>query len=66
MDNKTSLVIAHRLTTVEKCNRIAVIENGQVVEDGEFQTLIEGGGNFAKLAKGMGQAEAKETAKTEN
>lgn len=28
MENKTALVIAHRLTTVEKCNRIVVIENG--------------------------------------
>jgi ATP-binding cassette subfamily B protein len=36
MENKTALVIAHRLTTVEKCNRIVVIENGQVAEDGEF------------------------------
>lgn len=36
MVNRTSIVIAHRLTTVEKCTRIAVIENGQVAEEGNF------------------------------
>jgi len=28
MKNRTSIIVAHRLTTVEKCNRIAVIEDG--------------------------------------
>ena len=32
MENRTSIVVAHRLTTVEKCNRVAVIEDGQIVE----------------------------------
>jgi subfamily B ATP-binding cassette protein MsbA len=36
MQNRTSIVIAHRLTTVEKCSRIAVIEDGKVVEEGKF------------------------------
>ena len=36
MHNRTSIVIAHRLTTVEKCSRIAVIEDGKVVEEGKF------------------------------
>jgi subfamily B ATP-binding cassette protein MsbA len=34
MQNRTSMVIAHRLTTVEACSRLVVLENGQVVEDG--------------------------------
>jgi len=34
MDGRTSIVIAHRLTTVEKCSRIVVLENGKVKEDG--------------------------------
>lgn len=36
MIGRTSIVIAHRLTTVEKCNRVVVIEDGQVAEEGYF------------------------------
>lgn len=36
MQGRTSIVVAHRLTTVEKCNRIAVIEDGVVIEEGTF------------------------------
>jgi len=36
MKNRTSVVIAHRLTTVEQCDRIAVLEDGVIVEDGNF------------------------------
>lgn len=58
MHNRTSIVIAHRLTTVEKCTRIAVIEDGRVVEEGKFQELKnKDGGNFAKLAAGLKKAE---------
>ena len=39
MENRTSIVIAHRLTTVEKCSRVAVIEDGVVVEEGTFNQL---------------------------
>ena len=39
MKNRTSIVIAHRMTTVEKCNRVAVIENGVIVEEGGFNEL---------------------------
>lgn len=36
MQGRTSIVVAHRLTTVEKCNRIAVIDDGVVIEEGSF------------------------------
>jgi ABC-type multidrug transport system fused ATPase/permease subunit len=36
MEGKTSIVIAHRLSTVEKCDRILVLESGALVEEGEF------------------------------
>ena len=36
MGERTSIVIAHRLTTVEKCDRIVVIGEGRVIEDGKF------------------------------
>ena len=39
MVGRTSIVIAHRLTTVEKCSRIVVIEDGHVVEEGRFNDL---------------------------
>jgi ABC-type multidrug transport system fused ATPase/permease subunit len=39
MQNRTSIVIAHRLTTVEKCTRVVVIEDGKVVEEGRFNDL---------------------------
>ena len=32
MKNRTSIVVAHRLTTVEKCSRVAVIEDGKIVK----------------------------------
>ena len=54
MDGRTSLVIAHRLTTVEKCSRLAVIEDGQIVEEGTFHDLQKkDNGVFANLAAGM-------------
>jgi ABC-type multidrug transport system fused ATPase/permease subunit len=51
MIGRTSIVIAHRMTTVEKCNRIAVIENGVIVEEGSFSDLQnKEGGYFSQLA----------------
>jgi len=53
MEDRTAIVIAHRLTTVEKCTRIAVIENGKIIEEGSFSDLKNQGGYFASLANGM-------------
>ena len=54
MIGRTSIVIAHRLTTVEKCNRVVVIEDGRIVEEGKFGDLKnQEGGFFANLAAGM-------------
>jgi len=41
MTGRTSIVVAHRLTTVEKCNRLAVIEDGKIAEEGTFEGLIK-------------------------
>jgi ABC-type multidrug transport system fused ATPase/permease subunit len=46
MQNRTSIVIAHRLTTIEKCDRIIVLESGTVVEDGGFKELKQKEGGF--------------------
>ena len=54
MKERTSIVIAHRLSTVEKCDRIVVLEGGRLVEEGKFDELKQKeGGVFAQLASGM-------------
>lgn len=61
MENRTSIVIAHRLTTVEKCTRLVVIEDGKVVEEGAPKDLKKkDGGYFANLSKGMRKQENQE------
>jgi ATP-binding cassette, subfamily B, bacterial MsbA len=49
MHNRTTLVIAHRLSTVEKANRILVLEGGRVVECGAHQELLVSNGTYAAL-----------------
>ena len=49
MKNRTSLVIAHRLSTVIHCDKIIVISHGQVVEEGTHQELIDKNGMYANL-----------------
>ena len=62
MVDRTSIVIAHRLTTVEKCNRVVVIEDGVVVEEGKFNDLKNmQDGYFAHLAAGMQKKERRES-----
>lgn len=51
MDKRTTLVIAHRLATVLKADRILVVENGKIVEEGSHQQLIQQDGLYARLAK---------------
>jgi ATP-binding cassette subfamily B protein len=46
---RTALIIAHRLSTVETADRVLVIHDGRVVEDGSPDELISGGGRFAQL-----------------
>ena len=49
MQNRTSIVIAHRLSTVENADRIMVMEQGEIVESGSHDDLIAQGGHYAKL-----------------
>ncbi|MEP5937835.1 MAG: ABC transporter transmembrane domain-containing protein [Erythrobacter sp.] len=51
MEERTTLVIAHRLATVRNADRIVVMEDGQIVEQGTHAQLSEAGGLYAKLAK---------------
>lgn len=49
MKNRTSLVIAHRLSTIQKADHILVLSEGQVVEEGDHQYLMEQHGLYRKL-----------------
>jgi ATP-binding cassette subfamily B protein len=51
MRGRTTLVIAHRLATVLKADRILVIEDGRIVEEGTHRSLVGKGGTYARLAK---------------
>jgi ATP-binding cassette, subfamily B, bacterial len=49
MEGKTVVAIAHRLSTLREMDRIIVLENGQIVEDGNHERLKEGGGVYQRL-----------------
>ena len=48
-EGRTTLVIAHRLATVRRADKIVVMERGQMVEEGDHATLIARGGAYARL-----------------
>ncbi len=49
MKNRTSIVIAHRLSTVAELDRIIVLDHGEIVEDGSHKKLLAKNGSYAKL-----------------
>ena len=51
MRGRTTLVIAHRLATVKKADRILVMDNGRIAEDGTHEVLVKKGGLYARLAR---------------
>ncbi len=46
---RTTLVVAHRLSTIKNADRIAVIADGQITEEGDHQTLLQNNGLYAEL-----------------
>ncbi len=51
MANRTTIVIAHRLATVRAADRIVVMDDGRIVEEGRHDTLVKSNGLYARLAK---------------
>lgn len=49
MEGRTAIVIAHRLSTVQRMNRIIVLDNGMIAEQGSHQKLLAANGTYAKL-----------------
>jgi subfamily B ATP-binding cassette protein HlyB/CyaB len=48
-ENRTVIMIAHRLTTLRHASRIVAIETGRLVEDGTHEALLRAGGRYAQL-----------------
>ncbi len=50
---KTIIVIAHRLSTLRRCNTIHFLDTGKIVDSGSYQELIEGNSKFRKMANAV-------------
>jgi ATP-binding cassette subfamily B protein len=48
--DRTTIVVAHRLATVKKADRIIVFDQGRIVAEGTHDALVAGGGLYARLA----------------
>ncbi|MDO4426509.1 MAG: lipid A export permease/ATP-binding protein MsbA [Moraxella sp.] len=49
MRGRTSIIVAHRLTTIEQADRIVVMDEGRIIEEGSHHALMSEGGYYAKL-----------------
>ena len=46
---RTTFIVAHRLSTVRNADRVVVMSNGKIIEEGRYETLLRSGGEFTKL-----------------
>ena len=51
LQGRTVVMIAHRLSTVQRADRIFYMENGRVLETGTHSELVARGGNYARMVK---------------
>jgi ATP-binding cassette subfamily B multidrug efflux pump len=47
--NRTSIIIAHRLATIQKADKIIVMEKGEIIEEGNHQELLKFNGHYKRL-----------------
>ena len=52
LPGKTAVFIAHRLSTVKDCDRIIVMDNGRIIQDGTFEHLRNEPGLFQRMVDG--------------
>jgi ATP-binding cassette subfamily B protein len=50
-DGRTTLIIAHRLATVQRASRILVLEEGRLIEEGRHADLLRSAGRYRRLAE---------------
>ena len=55
---RSTLIIAHRLSTVLRADRVVVIDHGQVVEEGSHSRLLASEGHYARLYRGQFRTES--------
>ena len=53
MENKTTIIVAHRISTIKNADRIFVLDKGEIVEEGRYNDLVEKKGTFYQLEKGI-------------
>ncbi len=49
MNGKTSFIISHRASSVKNANRIIVLENGEIIEEGNHENLLLRNGKYAEI-----------------
>ena len=59
--NKTTFIIAHRLSTIRNADRIIVLSNGRIVEQGSHDKLFQQKGEYSKLYSIYAQKEQKQS-----
>ena len=57
MQGRTTIVVAHRLSTVRRADRVAVIDHGRLVELGTHAELLASGGGYAALAEAWARSQ---------
>ena len=57
MKNKTSIIISHRISSVILAKKIIVLEEGEIVESGDHNSLIKQKGNYYKIFKKQNEEE---------